>query len=517
MQNLDSLTLKFFFEENADFFKNGVIQKIQMPSRKEVILYIRNLGENRKLYINIDPKYPHICFIEDKNDYLVKIPNKPPMFCMQLRKYLEGAKIINALIVQYERIIELHFSILDEFGILNNSILAIELMGKYSNIILYNKKTGLIIGSCHNVSSDKSSIREIYGGIKYIMPPKQNKLDILKTSYSTFLENKNNINENFYYFTKPFVEFLKNKAENDVELFETLQNAVFSPDLIKEFWNGKNKSCNSIIFDYYSKIVVDDIIKNKKAELLKILKTKIKKSDKILEEKINDEKFERYKKSGDLIFQYIYLIKEGDKKIILDGLEIELDPNKKPSENAQKFYKLYSKLKSAKAVYEKRQEEAKKEKEYIEDILFALQNASNINELAEIEDEINEFILMNPKQKNEKIKQKIQVQTIEYKGYKMFLGKNNKQNDFLIRKLSDAEDIWLHAYNCPSSHLIIKQDEKEITDEILLYAAKIVKENSPLKNSNKASIIYTKRKFLKRPPETHAGYVTYREEKEIVV
>ena len=116
------------------------------------------------------------------------------MFCMQLRKYLEGAKIINAQIVPYERIIEFHFNVYDEFGILNSSILAIELMGKYSNIILYNKKTGLIIGSCHNVSSDKSSVREIYGGIKYIMPPKQNKLDILKTSYSTFLENKNDIN-----------------------------------------------------------------------------------------------------------------------------------------------------------------------------------------------------------------------------------------------------------------------------------------------------------------------------------
>ena len=129
MQNLDSLTLKFFFEENANFFIGGVIQKIQMPSRKEIIFYIRNLGENRKLYINIDPKYPHICFIEDKNDYLVKIPNKPPMFCMQLRKHLEGAKIIDAQIVPYERIIEFHFNVYDEFGILASSILAVELMG----------------------------------------------------------------------------------------------------------------------------------------------------------------------------------------------------------------------------------------------------------------------------------------------------------------------------------------------------------------------------------------------------
>ena len=122
---------------------------------------------------------------------------------------------------------------------------------------------------------------------------------------------------------------------------------------------------------------------------------------------------------------------------------------------------------------------------------------------------------MKPKQ--DKQKKTVNIETIEYKGYKMLLGKNNKQNDYIIRKLSNAEDIWLHAYNCPSSHLVIKQDEKNITDEILLYAAKIVKENSPLKNSSKASIIYTKRKYLKRPPETPNGYVTYRQEKEIIV
>ena len=514
MQNLDSLTLKFFFEENSNFFINGVIQKIQMPTRKEIIFYIRNLGENRKLYINIDPKYPHICFIEDKKAYQLEIPGKPPMFCMQLRKYLEGGKIINAQIVPYERIIEFCFSVYDEFGILTNTVLTVELMGKYSNIILYNQKTKLIIGSCHNVSSDKSSIREIYGGIKYIFPPKQNKLDILKTSYSTFLEQKEDINKNFYYFTKPFLNFLEQKAKSNVELFELLQNAVYTPNLIKEFWNGANKNFNSIIYDYYSKIVVDSIIKNKKSELIKILSSKIKRENKILEEKINNEKFERYKKSGDLIYNYIYLIKEGEKKITLENMEIELDPNLTLSENAQKYYKLYSKLKAAKTIYEKRKDEAKNKKDYFENILFATQNAQNLAELNEIEDEINEFILNKPKKEK---KQKINVETIEYKGFKMFLGKNNRQNDYIIRKLSSPEDIWLHACNSPSSHLIIKQNEKEITNEVLLFAAKIVKENSPLKDSKKASVIYTKRKYLKRPPETPNGYVTYRQEKEIVI
>ena len=204
MKNLDSLTLKFFYEENEHVFNNGVIQKIQMPKRTEILFYIRNNGENKKFYININPKYPHVCFIKDKSDYSVKIPKSPPMFCMQLRKYLEGAKIIKSNLVQYDRILEFHFLCSDEFGIETPIILSIELMGKYSNVILYNSKTGLIIGSAHNVSVEKSSKREIYGGIKYIYPEKQEKSDILKTSYSTFIEKKDNIPKNFYYFSKPY-------------------------------------------------------------------------------------------------------------------------------------------------------------------------------------------------------------------------------------------------------------------------------------------------------------------------
>lgn len=513
MQNLDSLTLKFFFEENADFLKNGVIQKIQMPSRREVIFYIRNKGENRKLYININPKFPHLAFIKDKSDYFIKIPKTPPMFCMQLRKYIEGAKITNALIVPYERIIELHFSISDEFGIFTDLIVAIELMGKYSNIILYNQKTGLITGSAHNVSSDKSSIREIYGGIKYIYPPKRDKKDILKTSYAAFLEYKDNIHENFFYFTKPFADFLKERAKSDEELFKTLQNAVFKPELIKKFW-GSNEEFNTIIYNYYSKIVSIEILKNKKDALLKPAKLKIKKYEKIAEEKISAEKAEKYKKTADLILQYIYLIKEGDKKVVLEGIEIDLDPDLKPAENAQKYYKLYSKSKSAYEILNTRKENAIKEKKYLEEILFTIQNSKTPDELDEIEEEINEYVLSK---KDITKKEKPKLEKIEYGGFKIYIGKNNKQNDFLIRKISSANDIWLHAFNCPSSHVLIKTDKKEIPKNILLFAANLVKENSPLKSAKKASIIYTKRKFLKHPPDTPLGYVTYREEKEITV
>lgn len=510
MKNLDSLTLKFFYEENKDFFDNGVIQKIQMPTRWEILFYIRNNGKNLKFYININPKYPHICFINNKEDYSITIPKTPPMFCMQLRKYLEGAKIIQSNLVQYDRILEFYFLTVDEFGFENSLVLSIELMGKYSNVILYNKKTGLIIGSAHNVSIDKSQIREIYGGIKYIYPPKQDKNDILKISYSTFLENSDNISDNFYYFSKPYAEFLLQKVQNKEELFKKLQFAVFEPNYIKEFW-GFEGSFNEIIFNYFSKIVNEDLMKNKKNKLLKIVNTKLKGYKNIAQEEFDYDKYERYKKSGDLIFQYIYLIKKGEIEVEFEGLKIKLDKDLTPPQNAQRYYKLYSKLKSAKEILDKRKKEAEIEISYYENILFSIENADKLKVLDEIEEEIAPV-------KQEKI-EKPTVELIKFKDFEIYLGKNNKQNDYLIRKLSSGEDIWLHSFNCPSSHVIIKTQngKKKPDNEVLLYAAKLVKENSKMKNSTHAEIIYTKRKYLKRPPNTPLGYVTYECEKEIVV
>ena len=186
MKALDSLTLQYFYQENFDFINGAIVQKIQLPTRHEIILNIRNLNQdkpqNKKLYININPKYPHICFIDEKTTKMrdIEIPSKPPMFCMQLRKYLNGSKIKDFKIIKYERILELYFDYFDEIGSLTRICLTLEFMGKHSNIILYNASNKTIIGAMHNISADKSSIREIYGGIKYIYPPLKEKLDIFK-------------------------------------------------------------------------------------------------------------------------------------------------------------------------------------------------------------------------------------------------------------------------------------------------------------------------------------------------
>ena len=519
MYNFDSLTLKYFFEENFDFINGAIVQKIQLPSRHEIILNIRNLNknkpQNKKLYININPKYPHICFLNDetyaKRD--IEIPTKPPMFCMQLRKYLNGSKIKDFKIIKYERILEFYFDYFDEIGSLTKICLTAEFMGKHSNIILYNAINQTIIGAMHNISADKSSIREIYGGIKYIYPPLKEKLDILNVSYSTFFEiakhkNTKEISDNFYYFNQAIL----NEIIEEKELFEFLQNLQNGKNskFIQEFWGGDN--INNAIDNYFSKAMFDEILKNKKNHLKKYLSNDIKKLNKIISVELNSIKADKYKENADLIMAYMY---NNDIDYIKNELKIELDDNLNLNENAQKYYSLYKKARCAFEYNKKRTDEAKEKLEYLESIIFNIENTTNFNELKEIKNEIIDLGYI--KDKKEQINSKPQM--LEYKGFTIYIGKNNKQNDFLISKIASPEDLWFHGLNFPSSHVILKvpNNKKEPNADILEFCAKITKENSKAKNSGKTSIIMTKRKNLKKPPNTYLGYVTYKNEIEIII
>lgn len=537
MYSFDSLTLKYFFLENRDFITNSIVQKIQLPSRYEVILNIRNIeqAKNKKLYININPKYPHICFIDEASSEKrgIEIPQQPPMFCMQLRKYLSGSKIKDFKLVQYERILEIYFDYFDEIGSLTRLCLAVELMGKHSNIILYNANTKIITGSIHNISQDKSSVREIYGGINYIYPPKQNKLDILNISYAVFDEiakdfDIKKISDNFYYFNQALLkevnEIFKNN-QNLAEIFAYLQKLENNEgtDFILNFWDKTKtaKTINAAIDNYFSDIIFDEVMKNRAQALKKCLIKDYKKLQKTASILIDDKKTNNYKKTADLIMANLYNIKQFESEIVLDNLKIELDCNLSLNDNAQKYYGLYKKAKTTLEYNQKRKEEALNKLEYFENIIFNIENAKSFTELEEIKNELIEIGLINKvnKDKNQKTG-KIQppkLTKIEFSGFEIYLGKNNKQNDYLLTH-TNPKDLWFHAYNCPSSHIYLKiKDKKQPTKEVLEFCAKLTKENSKAKNGTKASIIYTERKNLKHPPNTYLGYVTYKNEKEIVI
>lgn len=557
MINFDSLSLKAFIEEYGNILESGRIQKIQQPTRREIILNFRSHGENHKLYININPKYPHIC-IQKTNLREIEIPKQPPMFCMLLRKYLEGARIIQINQPPHERIFEIHFESYNELGEKSPLILAVELMGKHSNIILYNCENNIIIGCAHNIGEEKSKEREIAGGMRYIYPPQKNKKNILKTSFEEFYKdfrgeiNPESLNSLYFDISMPLAKELISASNQDIKkLYELTKKVVdleiLNPSISKDGtifslfaldtainWNHYI-STNEVLDNYFGKYIFEDKIGTAKNALMQILKKEAKKLSKTLETHKktlqNSEKAEKYRTWGDILTSNIHSITMPTQSVELENyyeentpIIIELNDEISLSENIQKYYKLYNKAKNAKLIAEKFIAETTLELDYINEIKNSIEQADKIKILDEIKQELTEkgFIKTQQKLKSQKgkpQKEKIEIDSVTLDEFKIYVGKNNKQNDFIISKLASGNDFWLHTYKVPGSHVLIKmpQGVSKPPDNVLLKAARLAAYYSQARNSVKVDVTCVQRKFLKKPPGANLGYVTFTNEINIIV
>ncbi len=467
----DSLTLKFWIDENEDFISGARIQKIQQPTRRELIFSLRNCGQTKKFYVNIIPEFHHVCFMSKENETkrLIDIPAKPPMFCMLLRKYLENSKIVRVNQPKYERILEFYVETFNELSEKINLCLAIELMGKHSNIILYNYDTNMILGCAHNVGAEKSREREMAGGLPYAYPMGRPK--------------------DWY------------RSENSIT------QSDFS-------------SINSAIDDYYAQCIYDNKLKHLKSACMQVVNSKLKKdrnSLKKMEYKLSKEiDCDKYRLFADLIMANLYSLKdytnfadvydyENDKNI-----RLQLDPTLTLKENANNFYKLYNKAKTSVNKLSELSANLKQQISYYEHISYSLDIATSVNDLFDIRAELMPEKEVRVKDKNANLPLEKEIE-----GCRVFVGRNNRQNDFIVSKLSKDEDYWFHTKDCAGSHVLLRCNS--INDKLVYECAKLAKEYSKGKDSSKVAVIFTKRKFLKKPPGANLGYVTYKNEQEIIV
>ena len=502
MINIDFLTLKAFFIENIDFFIGARLQKIQQPTRREFILSLRNNSESRKFYININPQIYHVSFIENDRRQ-IEFPKHPPMFCMLLRKYLEGCRISDAVVIENERILEFHFETYDELSEKRFLCLCIELMGKHSNVILYDRNTSLIIGCAHNVGAEKSRYRELQGGLKYIYPPKNTDLsNELKEQFKGLSQDK--ISE--YLNTENFRPAISGEKYTLFE--ELLENSV------------PQKSVNSMIDEYYSKYQEQMVLKSEKDKLNSVVSAKFKKVnssiDKIsslLKKRDNTEKYKLY---GELLTANLYQKKDYQENIEVfdythgENITIDLDNTKTLNENAQRYFKLYTKSKTTKKKSTEILNGLQIEKEYLENIWYSINSADKLNDLAEIKSELGLEEKVNKKEQPS-------IMKLDIKGFEVYIGRNNKQNDYIISKLSKDEDYWFHTRLCAGSHVLLKVRDKEPDEEVLFECCKLAREYSSANQPSKVGVVFTKRKFIKKPPAAPLGYVIYKNEKEVLV
>ncbi|WP_338335251.1 Rqc2 family fibronectin-binding protein [Bacillus altitudinis] len=544
--------------ELQETLTGGRISKIHQPYKHELIFHIRSKGKNHKLLLSAHPSYARVQLTEHHDDN----PSEPPMFCMLLRKHLEGGFIERFEQIGLDRVIVLHVRSRNEIGDEQTRKLYIEIMGRHSNLILVEDETEQIIDGLKHLSPSVNSYRTVLPGHQYLLPPAQQKLnpfdvtkeDILK--HLRFQEGKiaNQIVDTFSGVSPLFAKEAVHRAglanqetipSTLLEMFQLIQAHSFTPQLTrkdgKEYFyllelqhvHGDMKTFDSLseLLDrFYFGKAERDRVKQQAADLERFVvnekkknENKLKKLKRTLEESQNAHKYQLY---GELLTANIYAIKKGDKEATVinyydeEGGEITipLKTNKTPSENAQAYFTKYQKAKNAVEAVNEQIERTHEEIVYFDELIQQLSSASP-KDLEEIREELVEGKYLRPKQKrNAKRKKSSAIQLEAYEssqGVPILVGKNNKQNEYLTTKAAARDDIWLHTKDIPGSHVVIRH--KAPDEQTLLEAAQIAAYFSKAKESSSVPVDYTKIRHVKKPNGAKPGFVTYDQQQTLFV
>ncbi|TDT68528.1 putative ribosome quality control (RQC) complex YloA/Tae2 family protein [Hypnocyclicus thermotrophus] len=525
----EGIHLKLLIDELKSIILNKKITKIVQYDKLNISLFFNK----NNLFFSALPNLS-ICYINANKD---NAPKEQLNFALILKKNLLGATLIDILQYNFERIMIFKFEKIDELGKKNIYNLIFEMMGKHSNIFLCDNKLK-IINSLKPLFLEENK-RNLFNGSDFEFFTSNNKLspfDISEEQYNKIKEQYNlhkyisgigkltSINSNSYN------EFIKNlnKRKSPILYKENNEIKIASFVRYQSLESFEKQSFNSIsdmLNNYISTTISSVKINKLKQNYLKVITNKIKKNNNIIKNIIKEKEkysdYEKYKNIGDILAANLYSIKPYQKNIELfdfynnQNITIHLDENLTPQENLNIYYKKYNKLKKKLEYNIIREEEIKKELEY----LFTLKNfivlADNLNTLISIEDElIEQNILKRKIKKNNRKKRKntINIEYIIVDNFKIYFGKNNKENEYITFKLADKNDIWLHIKDIPGSHVIIKGENP--SENIILEAAKIAAKYSKI-NSGNITIDYTQKKYVKKIPNSKPGFVTYSNFKSI--
>ncbi|MEG6567855.1 NFACT RNA binding domain-containing protein [Thermoanaerobacterium saccharolyticum] len=564
---LDGITLYGIVNELKSTLLDGKIDKIYQPEKDEIIIFVRNNGNNYKLLLSSNANFPR-AYLTDENK---ENPITPPMFCMLLRKYLQGGKIIDIYQRGFDRILFIDVLSRDELEKEIIKTLVIEIMGRYSNIILIDKESKMIVDSIKRVYKDMSKIREIVPDIKYEMPPLQDKFTIknfTKEDLSRELKLKSGkkvdkallelfegfspvLSREIAYRSSIYDKYVDELTQNDIEklnlnlniLKNHINNSIFKPCIayidgnplefsIIELTHYENlifyKSINEAALNFYKEKANAENMRGRSHDLKKLIQNLLEKLYNKVEKQVEELKEAKnadiYRLYGELITSNLYKFK--DKTDVLkttnyytgDEISIPLDIRYTPNENAQIYFKKYSKMKNAIEILSKQIEETKREIEYLEGQLLNVEQSTLPSEIEEIREELSDLGYIKKKKINKRQKTISKpLHFVSSNNFDIYVGKNNVQNDYLTTKFADSEDIWLHTKDIPGSHVIIKTQGKTVPDSTILEAAKLAATYSKAKNSSNVPVDYTLRKYVKKPSGAKPGFVIYTNQKTLYV
>ena len=565
----DAGMLSCVVHELVGVSRGGRIEKIYQPERDEIILQMRTYEGGKRLLINAGSNCPRISFTTAQREN----PMQAPMFCMLLRKHLTGACLSDIEQIGFERVVKLTFDCRDEMGFECKKYLIAEVMGKYSNLIFADERMK-VIASLKTIDFTTSSLRQVLPGMTYELPPAQEKLDPTKTDFdefsarfaeypceksadkfitSTYLGIATGVAREIVYracgrFDAALCEVGSEKLyEVFSQIFEDMVGGVYHPTVIIEngvpieysfidlgyFGDGfENKSFEtpSEALDLYFASRDREIrVRQRAADILRLLTNAesrlIKKIDAQEGELADCEMGEKYKAYGDLITANIYKLKRGDRSVELidyeswnedkqdfDTAVIELDERLSPAANAQRYYKLYNKAKTAKVELARQLEIARSELEYIYSVFDALTKAETTADLSEIRDELYRSgyaSKMKGYAAPKKQSTPVIAEFVTTNGYRVLCGKNNYQNEYITHKLAERNDYWFHAKNMAGSHVLMITNGEEPPAEDFTDACEIAAYFSKAKGMGSVEVDYLFARGVKKVSGAKPGFVIY--------
>lgn len=533
------------------------VDKIYQPSKDELVLLLRKKGFAKRLLINAKPGAARIQFTENKYEN----PQSPPMFCMLIRKYLSAARLISVTQPSLERIAELTFTSSNEMGDIVRIRLIAEFIGNKTNIILVGEN-GRIIDSLRH-SDPETAERIVLPGALYVYPESQNKLNPLSVGadeictavyahggdeVKALLDTldgfsplvcreavyKSEISGNLKNALKAIINDLKSggaplmlfNSDGVPRDFSYTDINQYANELKKQYFNGYSE----LLDEFYTARETAERVRHAASDIIRLVSNLRSRTEKKLAIRLNDlkkcENRETLRIYGELLKANLYRIENGasfaEVENYYDDLKpvrIPLNPALSPQKNAAKYFKDYKKTYTAEQTLTKLTENDREELVYFDSVLDSIARSETLSEIAEIREELSAagYIKRTDARKPKKAAAPQFKEYISKEGYKILVGKNNRQNDYLTTVLAGKNDLWFHVKNIPGSHVIVMCDGAEVSDETVIKAASLAAANSKASASSQVPVDYTPVKYVKKPNGAKPGMVIYTTNKTVYV
>lgn len=557
---LDYAFLNILCRELGDELKLARIEKIYMPSRDEAVFNLHAASGPRRLFISARSGAARLHLTQEEFDN----PAVPANFCMLLRKYLGRGRIEGIRSVPGERVMLIDFSSVAETGELMSLTLSVEMMGRYSNMVLV--RDGVVVDALKRISFDKSEIRQLIPQVKFTLPPPQDKLNIATESPKDIALAAAKAGEPLSQALLRVISGISpvvcreiafravGAADTDsallsgAELEKTaaviaeVQSAIagenarlcavydgaravdFSFISLTQYGGCEERvfdSASALLCDYYGERDRQERQKNRSRDLLKQANKLYEKAKHKHEARLKDQKdtaaAEQKKLYGELITANLHAIEKGAVSAQVlnyytgETITIPLDRRISAGANAQKYYKEYRKLITAQTMLEKLLQQDEEEMTYLSSVVYAASRAQTEAEFDAIRHELKSAgYLKNFKEKEPRKQQKKKDVFIEYRtrdDFRVLCGRNNLQNERLTFKTADRRDLWFHVKNYPGSHTVLFTDGRAPSAEAIADAACIAACNSSATAA--VSVDYTEVRNVKKQQGARPGMVIY--------